>query len=234
MRRQRHAPSALRNRLRRRVEPGRTPPVVGSATPGSPHLDWRPHPWHGLEVGPEPPAVVTAFIEITPFDTVKYEINKETGYLCVDRPQLGASYPPTLYGFVPRTYCGDRVAALSAEADAGDGDPLDICVIADRPGDRADITVATRVIGGIHMIDSGQADDKIIGILAEDPVWQAVDDLDDLPEALVDRLVHYFSTYKELPGSESSTSVPDRYGRDRAHQVVDAAVADYWSFTRGS
>ena len=68
-----------------------------------PFSTYRPHPWHGLEVGPNPPEMVNAFIEITPFDLVKYEIDKKTGYMRVDRPQLTSSTPPTLYGFIPRT-----------------------------------------------------------------------------------------------------------------------------------
>jgi inorganic pyrophosphatase len=74
-----------------------------------PFYRWRPHPWHGLAVGPNPP---NAYIEITPFDTVKYEIEKSTGYLMVDRPARTSSLPPTLYGLVPQTYCGPRTAAL--------------------------------------------------------------------------------------------------------------------------
>jgi inorganic pyrophosphatase len=85
------------------------------------HREWRPHPWHGLHAGPDAPQVVTAYIEITPFDVVKYEVDKETGYLSVDRPQLGASVPPTLYGFIPRTYCGQHVAALSQSTQQADG-----------------------------------------------------------------------------------------------------------------
>jgi inorganic pyrophosphatase len=78
-----------------------------------PFYRWRPHPWHGLDVGPEPPGLLNAYIEITPFDVVKYEIDKTTGYLRVDRPQRSTSMPPALYGFIPRTYCGRRVSALS-------------------------------------------------------------------------------------------------------------------------
>ena len=78
----------------------------------------RPHPWHGLEVGPEPPALIWAYIEITPFDVIKYEVHKPTGYTMVDRPQLTSASPPTLYGFIPRTYCADRVRDLSPGSDA--------------------------------------------------------------------------------------------------------------------
>src|SRR5512133_963223 len=102
------------------------------------YFRWRPHPWHGLEIGPEPPAIVQAFIEITPFDTVKYEVDKRTGYLRIDRPQLTSSTPPTLYGFIPRTLCANRVGAL-APSSGGDGDPMDICVISERPVERAEV-----------------------------------------------------------------------------------------------
>jgi inorganic pyrophosphatase len=188
---------------------------------------WRPHPWHGLGVGPEPPGVVTAYIEITPFDVVKYEVEKQTGYLKVDRPQRGSSSPPTLYGLIPRTYCAQRVAALSPETDRADGDPLDICVISERPIDRAEVMLSARVVGGIRMIDTGEADDKIIGVLVGDPVFSEVDDLDDVPKAIVDRLVHYFLTYKVLPGEDSKVSIPEVYAKAHAFAVIEAAMADY-------
>ena len=126
-----------------------------------PFYRWQPHPWHGLDVGPNPPEVITAYIEITPFDVVKYEVEKTTGHLKVDRPQRGASSPPTLYGLIPRTYCGPRVAALSPETDVADGDPLDVCVVSERPINRAAVVLNARVVGGLRMIDGGEADDKI-------------------------------------------------------------------------
>ena len=106
-----------------------------------PFYRWRPHPWHGLETGPNPPSLVHAYIEITPFDLMKYEIDKTTGYLRVDRPQRSSSMPPALYGFIPRTYCDARVAKLSINAERGDGDPLDICVLSERPINRAEVIV---------------------------------------------------------------------------------------------
>jgi len=192
-----------------------------------PFYQWRPHPWHGLGVGPDPPAVVTAYIEITPFDVVKYEVEKQTGYLKVDRPQRGSSSPPTLYGLIPRTYCAQRVAALSPETDRADGDPLDICVISERPIDRAEVMLSARVVGGIRMIDTGEADDKIIAVLVGDPVFSEVDDLDDVPKAIVDRLVHYFLTYKVLPGEDGKVSIPEVYDKTHASAVIEAAMADY-------
>src|SRR5687767_12496289 len=110
---------------------------------------FRPHPWHGLEIGPAPPDVLNAFIEITPFDLMKYEVDKVSGYLRVDRPQRSSAQHPTLYGFVPRTLCGDRTGRLAPAASRGDGDPLDICVLSERAITRNEIIVRARVIGGL-------------------------------------------------------------------------------------
>jgi len=192
-----------------------------------PFYRWRPHPWHGLEVGPNPPQVVNAYIEITPFDLVKYEIDKATGYLRVDRLQRTSSQPPTLYGFIPRTYCGDRIHALSPRSDRGDADPLDICVITERPISRAEVILQARVVGGLQAIDGGEADDKIIAVLGNDRFWQSARDVSDLPGVLVDRLRHYFSTYKMEPGGESQMWIATVYGREQALKVVRAAMADY-------
>lgn len=194
----------------------------------------RPHPWHGLDPGPDPPRLVTAYIEITPRDVVKYELDKESGLLKVDRVQLTSSSPPTLYGLIPRTYCGARVAALSPGAERADGDPLDICVFSERPIDKADIILTAQVIGGMRMLDDGEADDKIVAVLANDPVWQGAEDLGDLPPHLIERLDHYFRTYKQVGVSDPVVSIESRYGRDEAFGVVRAAMADYLDeFGRG-
>ncbi|MCP5156218.1 MAG: inorganic pyrophosphatase [Ectothiorhodospiraceae bacterium] len=192
-----------------------------------PFYRWRPHPWHGLEVGPEAPAVVNAYIEITPFDLVKYEVDKATGYLSVDRPQRGSSAPPSLYGFIPRTYCGPRVNALSPSARRGDGDPMDVCVVSERPINRAEVIVRARVVGGFKMVDDGEADDKIIAVLQNDWVWGGARDITDLPTALVERLQHYFATYKLVPGAESRIAIERIYDREHALEVVEASMADY-------
>lgn len=192
-----------------------------------PFYRWRPHPWHGLQVGPKPPDTIHAYIEITPFDLVKYEVDKETGYLRVDRPQRSSSQPPTLYGFIPRTYCGRRVGQLCPKADKGDGDPLDICVISERPITKSEIFLTARVIGGIQMIDNGEADDKIIAVLWNDPFWENAQDIADVPKVLVERLRHYFSTYKLIPGREALSYIESVYNRERALEVVQAAMSDY-------
>jgi inorganic pyrophosphatase len=192
------------------------------------YFPWRPHPWHGVSPGERAPEVVTAYIEITPYDLAKYEIDKKTGYLRVDRPQRTSSTPPTLYGFIPRTLCAARVAALSPGATGGDGDPLDICVISERPIERAEILLDARPVGGLRMLDAGEADDKIIAVLRDDPVWDGVNDLVELPEAHVNRLRHYFSTYKLGPGDPPGQPIHAVYGRERALEVIAAAIADYF------
>ena len=188
---------------------------------------WRPHPWHGLGPGPSPPSVVSVYVEITPFDLVKYEVDKATGYLRVDRTQATSSLPPTIYGFIPQTYAGPSVAALMPGASRGDGDPLDICVLSERPITRAEVVLEARVVGGLPMLDQDEADDKIVAILRSDPVLGAIAEIDQVPAALLDRLAHYFSTYK-LPASGSPrVTVGAPYGRAHAEAVVVAAMADY-------
>ena len=192
-----------------------------------PFFRWRPHPWHGLEVGPEPPGLVYAYVEITPFDLVKYEVDKETGYLLVDRPQRTSARPPTLYGFIPRTYCGERVGKLNPDAQRADGDPLDICILSERPISRSEVIIKARVVGGLPMIDHGEADDKIIAVLDKDNIWADTTDIAELPEVLVERLRHYFGTYKLVPGQASEVSIGESYGREHAEKVIQAAIEDY-------
>ena len=192
-----------------------------------PFSRFRPHPWHGLDVGPDAPRVVHAFIEITPFDSVKYEVDKASGYLRVDRPQRSSSLPPTLYGFVPRTYCGVEVGALCPGATVGDGDPLDVCVVSERPIDRSEVLLRARVIGGIQMVDHGEADDKIVAVLESDFFWGEAREITDVPQALVERLRHYFLTYKLVPGVEPVARIQDVYGSAHAFRVVDASRRDY-------
>ena len=193
----------------------------------NPFYRWRPHPWHGLEVGSDVPNIVNAFVEITSFDTIKYEVDKKTGYMRVDRPQRSSSLPPSLYGFIPRTYCGDRVGALSSQTKIGDGDPLDICVLSERPIDRSEVILSARVVGGLHMIDEGEADDKIISVLSNDQYYKDINEVTDLPEIIIERLRHYFGTYKMIPGQKLDVNVERVYGKDEAAKVIKAAMEDY-------
>jgi inorganic pyrophosphatase len=193
----------------------------------------RPHPWHGLPVGPNPPELVSAYIEITPYDLVKYEVDKTTGYLKVDRPQRTSSQPPALYGFIPRTLCAEHVASLSPRSHRGDGDPLDICVVSERPIARSEVIIPARPIGGLQMVDGGDADDKIIAVLEGDFVWGAVRDIAGLPGILLERLQHYFLTYKLVPATPPRVSIEQVYGVEHAVHVIRAAMSDYETRFRG-
>lgn len=186
---------------------------------------WRPHPWHGVEPGHDAPDAVQAYIEITPFDLVKYEIDKVSGFLCVDRPQRTSSQPPSLYGFIPRTLSGPRVGKLTVGAKGGDGDPIDICVLSERPINSRDILLKAKIIGGLSMIDGGEADDKIVAVLRGDFVWGEIENIEDLPPVLVERLRHYFATYKLVPGAAPNSLQP--YGKEHALAVLEASLLDY-------
>ncbi len=200
----------------------------------APFYRWRPHPWHGLEVGPKPPDKVFAYIEMTPFDSIKYEVDKVTGYLYVDRPQRTTSLPPTLYGFIPRTYCDKRVKAMSSGAESGDGDPLDICVVSERPINRSEIFLNAVVVGVIQLLDHGEADDKIIAVLENDHIYGHVKDLEQLPRVIVERLKHYFRTYKMVEGQEAEIEILNASGAEKARKIVQAAIDDYdEAFGRG-
>ena len=192
---------------------------------------WRRHPWHGLRTRRDdaPEDVVQVFVEMTPADTVKYELDKESGFMMVDRPQRTTSSPPALYGFIPRTFCGEEVARRCPDAEVADGDPLDICVFSERHITRGDILLNARVVGGIQMIDGGEADDKIIAVLENDNIWGDVKDIHDLPSIKTERLQHYFSTYKMEPGKELNIKVDFVYDREEALKVIAAAEKDYWN-----
>lgn len=193
---------------------------------------FKPHPWHGVAAGKDAPRKVTAFIEIVPTDTVKYELDKASGYLRIDRPQQYSNICPTLYGFVPQTYCGDAVGEYCAQKVGrtgiiGDGDPLDICVLTEKVISHGDLLVAATPIGGLRMIDKGEADDKIIAVLEGDAVYGGLTEIERLPAGLLDRLKHYFLTYKKLPGSETKVEITHTYSREEAYEVIAASQVDY-------
>lgn len=196
-------------------------------------LRYKSHPWHGVQIGPEAPELVTSFIEVVPTDTVKYEVDKATGYLKVDRPQKFSNIVPALYGFIPQTYCGDEVATYCMEKSGrknivGDGDPLDICVLTERDITHGDILVPAIPIGGFRMIDGGEADDKIIAILKGDEVYEEWKDILDCPSSIVRRLEHYFLTYKQMPGAdEKKCEITDVYGREEALEIINRSMKDY-------
>jgi len=195
-------------------------------------LRYKSHPWHGISIGDHAPEEVTAFIEVVPTDTVKYEIDKISGYLRVDRPQKFSNVVPALYGFIPQTYCGKRVGDFCNKKTGrtdilGDGDPMDICVLTEKDLSHGDLLVNAIPIGGFRMIDGNQADDKIIAILKNDTVYGHYDNIDDVPKIVIQRLEHYFLTYKDMPGEDRNTEITHVYGRDEALEVIRYAVQDY-------
>lgn len=194
---------------------------------------FQAHPWHGVSPGDEAPSKVQAFIEIVPTDTIKYELDKPSGHLKVDRPQRFSSLCPTLYGFIPQSYCGPKIAGLagrelSREGLHGDGDPLDICVISERGIPQGNILLSCIPIGGLLMIDRDEVDDKIIAVLEDDVAFGGIRDLKHCPEGLIDRLRHYFLSYKQLPGEDKRVvEIPEVYGKERAHKVIETSFEDY-------
>ena len=196
-------------------------------------LLFKPHPWHGIPIGDAAPRTVTCFIEIVPTDTIKYELDKETGYLKVDRPQKFSNICPSLYGFIPQTYCGERIGAFCSARTGrpgivGDGDPMDICVLTEKNISHGDILLKAIPIGGLRMIDGDEADDKIIAVLQNDAMYGGWRDIPDAPAALIERLRHYFLTYKQSPDSAThSTEIAEVYDRAEAHEVIRRSFADY-------
>ncbi len=192
----------------------------------------KAHPWHGIETGEKAPAEVMVFVEIVPRDTVKYEVDKETGYLIIDRPQQYSNVVPANYGFIPQTYCGENIARLASKnsdrtVEKGDGDPLDILVLSEHHIPRGDIILKAKPIGGFCLLDDGEADDKIIATLVGDKIYEQYADISDLPESIVKRLQHYFLTYKNLPSEPYICEIAYIYGRDQSHEVINEAIKDY-------
>lgn len=190
------------------------------------------HPWHGIEVGEKAPAIVNAYIEITPADAIKYEIDKPSGHIMVDRPQKLSNHMPCLYGFVPKTYCDTKVAAFANEKTGrtnivGDCDPLDICVLSERAFNHVNILCEAKVIGGFRMLDGGEADDKIIAVLKGDQAYGDINDISEMPKMVIDRVRHFFLTYKDLDGGAKNVEITHVYGKEEAFEVIKLASEDY-------
>jgi len=195
-------------------------------------LRYKSHPWHGIELGKDAPNIVTSYIEMVPSDTVKYEIDKVSGYLRLDRPQKYSNVVPALYGFLPMTYSGERVASLARERTGrdnivGDKDPIDICVLTEKDIFHGNILVISKPIGGFRMLDGNEADDKIIAVLHNDALYAQYNDITELPEIVVNRLKHYFLTYKDLPGNVADVEITDVYGAEEAREIIKRSIEDY-------
>jgi len=195
-------------------------------------LRYKSHPWHGIDIGANAPNSVMCFIEVVPTDTIKYEIDKVSGYLRIDRPQKYSNVVPSLYGFIPQTYCGANVGKFCEQKTGkkgilGDGDPLDICVLTEKDVMHGDIIAEVIPIGGFRMIDGNAADDKIISVLKGDVVYGNVTSVAELPELVLERLKHYFLTYKDMPGVTRESEITHVYEAEEAHQVIRESMIDY-------
>lgn len=169
------------------------------------------HPWHSAPVGKNPPEIVNGIIEIPRGSKAKYEIDKETGLLMLDRVLYTSMEYPVNYGFIPQTLCGD-------------GDPLDILVIS-----QVDILprsiVPARVIGVMRMIDSGDTDDKILAVPIKDMRFQHYKDIGDIPEQYLEELRHFFQTYKQL--ENKITQVQGFLDKKMAFQIIEENLSAY-------
>ncbi len=167
--------------------------------------------WHDINPNRITPEDFFGVIEIPKGSKTKYEIDKETGLLMVDRVLFTSTIYPANYGFIPRTYADDK-------------DPLDILVMCTEP--LAPMTlVRCFPVGVIKMLDSGYLDEKIIAIPYGDPTYAQVRDIKDLPEHVFNEMKHFFSVYKQLENKD--TIVDDVAGRDEAVSIVKSAIDNY-------
>lgn len=168
------------------------------------------HPWHDVPVGNHAPQTVNAIIEISRGSKAKYEVDKPTGLLRLDRVLHAAFYYPINYGFIPQTY-------------AGDGDPLDILVLSQIDIEPLSIVTA-KVIGVMRMIDKGM-DDKIIAVCANDISVSHINALAELPPHLMSEIKHFFEQYKKLEHSE--VVVDEFFDAQKAYSIIEESIALY-------
>ena len=169
------------------------------------------HPWHSVPFGDQAPRLVNAIIEISQGSRAKYEIDKPSGLLKLDRVIFSSFYYPVNYGFIPQTYGDDK-------------DPLDILVITSLPVQPLTIMEA-KVIGVMQMVDSGDADDKIIAVAAKDPGVNYLNNIEELPKHFFEELRHFFEEYKRL---ENKTVVVEEFGdKSAALIIIENAIKLY-------
>lgn len=169
------------------------------------------HPWHGVPPGDQAPRIVNAVIEIPQGSRAKYEIDKDSGLLKLDRVIYSSFYYPVNYGFIPQTYGGDK-------------DPLDILVITSLAVQPLTIMEA-KIIGVMQMVDSGDADDKIIAVAANDPSVNHYNNIEELQKHFFDELRHFFEEYKKL---ENKTVIVEEFGdKTTALKIIAEAIEFY-------
>ncbi len=169
------------------------------------------HPWHGISSGEEAPSIVNAIIEISQGSRAKYEIDKASGLLKLDRVIYSSFYYPYNYGFIPQTYGGDK-------------DPLDIIVLSSIHIQPLCI-VQAKVIGVMQMIDSGDADDKIIAVAAHDKSVSHINNIEEMPQHFFDELQQFFEEYKKL--ENKMVKVEEFQNREKAMLIIEEAIQLY-------
>ena len=169
------------------------------------------NPWHSVEIGGDSPNVVNAIIEIPSQSKAKYELDKETGMLRLDRVLYSSVYYPANYGFIPRTL-GD------------DHDPLDILVLS-QINIQPLCIVRAKIIGVMRMIDSGEGDDKIIAVAADDASVNHLETTEQIPPHFYSELRHFFEEYKRL--ENKTVLVEDFQGKQTAIDIIEKAISDY-------
>jgi len=169
------------------------------------------HPWHGAGYGDKMPDVVNAIIEIPQGSRTKYEVDKETGLLKLDRVVYSSFHYPVNYGFIPKTL-------------GLDGDPLDILVLCSQSIQPLCLVKAT-VIGNMQMIDSGEEDDKIIAVATNDPSVNHINSIEELPKHFLSELRNYFEQYKVLENKQ--VQIEDFQTKDVAYRIILDSVELY-------
>jgi inorganic pyrophosphatase len=169
------------------------------------------NPWHDVKVGDDAPNIVNAIIEIPKKSRAKYELDKETGLLKMDRVLFSSMHYPCNYGFIPSTYCDDK-------------DPLDILVIS-HERIHPFCLLEAKVIGALEMIDGGEKDDKIIAVAANDVTVNHINDIDDLAPHFVKELRQFFESYKELEGKE--VEIKELFDKKKAQAIVKESIELY-------
>src|SRR3984885_7853020 len=169
------------------------------------------HPWHGAHYGDKSPAIVNALIEIPEGSKCKYEIDKKTGLLKLDREIYSSFHYPVNYGFTPNPL-------------GEDGDPLDILVMCSESIQTLCLVEAT-VIGNMQMIDTGEKDDKIIAVATKDPSVNHITDISELPKHFIAVLKNYFEQYKVLENKK--VEIDDFQDKDYAYKIINDAIQLY-------
>lgn len=169
------------------------------------------HPWHDVEVGKNSPEVITAVIEIPSGSKVKYELDKSSGLLIVDRILYSSVRYPANYGFIPQTYCEDH-------------DPLDVLVLCQEPVAPMSI-MRVKPIGVMKMIDQGEHDDKIIAVHADDPEFNSYKDVSELPPHRMNEVRTFFEDYKAL--ENKTVEVGEILGAAEAKKVLIESIELY-------